>query len=250
MVAITANCPAITSSVCPRSRRLSSASTWSGVRLRSSGGRREFAISSLSWRARSFASGPLTYSIQSHTDMSAPADSANSYYTSQNLTDIGSSTCLPRLTAAFPAGWHRISPSIGADHKFITNRIDLFCQLRRDVQRLGLLETTFCVPIHLPISAVIIRLCSLIAWTQRNPRKIASPPPSVFKVHATAFPLVSSTPIVSAPLSNVFVTKLAQFCKMLVTPAIEMRGNASVFSSIPGLPRNSDNTVHGRRFSS
>src|SRR6266568_8335655 len=34
----------MTRSVCPRSRRLSSASTWSGVRLRSSRGRREFAI--------------------------------------------------------------------------------------------------------------------------------------------------------------------------------------------------------------
>src|SRR5271166_5503204 len=38
MVAITENWPAMTRKVWPRSRRLSSASTWSGVRLRSSGG--------------------------------------------------------------------------------------------------------------------------------------------------------------------------------------------------------------------
>src|SRR5580658_406904 len=47
MVAMTANWPAMTRNVWPRSRRLSSASTWSGVRLRSSGGSREFAIVSL-----------------------------------------------------------------------------------------------------------------------------------------------------------------------------------------------------------
>src|ERR1035441_6462607 len=66
MVPITTNWPAMTRKVCPRSRRLSSASTWSGVRLRSSGGSRGFAMVSPGWPCACWmASGPAAHTFDS-----------------------------------------------------------------------------------------------------------------------------------------------------------------------------------------
>src|SRR5450631_4353207 len=70
---MTANWPAMTRNVWPRSRRLSRASTWSGVRLRSSGGSREFAIC-LSCRVLlHLRPDRLLSLIQAHTGGIAPA---------------------------------------------------------------------------------------------------------------------------------------------------------------------------------
>src|SRR5579862_2424066 len=71
-VAMTANCPARTRNVWPRSRRRSSASTWSGVRLRSSGGSRVFAIAVRSPGGVLIC--PATMSIQSHATGTAPPE--------------------------------------------------------------------------------------------------------------------------------------------------------------------------------